>query len=499
MTFLEVTWTDEVTGRQGFLVIDRLIRGAASGGLRMRAGCTLDEVRDLARGMTLKEAVVYTRGDNYVPFGGGKGGIDCSPYDPEARDVMKRYVAAMKPLIEQYWSTGEDFGVRQDVLDEVASEVGLRSTIEAALNLLPDPAYGLGLVKAGFAVDVDGVGLADLVGGYGVAEAALAAAARLNLRNDETTAFIQGFGSMGGATARYLARAGVRVVGICDADGVVANPDGLDVERLLLTRDAYGCIDRTQLAAGDIDLPRDEWLLVQADILVPAAMSYVITPANADLVTARLVVEAANVPTTAQAEAMLIARGVTVVPDFVANVATNAWWWWTLFGDITADADDAFGKISTTLRGLVDAAFDRAAADRADVAGGRERDLGVEAVAAAGRRRRRTQLSWLGRRPSSFAVAVRTQLVSVRCEMTSGCVVICTASPSISAISRQAAPRGSSQVNCDFATPSAITSVSASFHRRSRRRETASSSGTRIDSAQPSIHSAQAFESPVGV
>lgn len=358
MTFLEVTWTDEVTGRAGFLVIDRIIRGASSGGLRMRAGCTLDEVRDLARGMTLKEAVVYSPGDAYVPFGGGKGGIDCSPYDPEARGVMKRYVAAMKPLIETYWSTGEDFGVRQDVLDEVAAEVGLRSTIEAALQLLPDPETSLGYVKAGFAVDVDGVGLADLVGGYGVAESALAAASRLGLSS--ATAFVQGFGSMGGATARYLARAGVRVVGVCDATGVVANPAGLDVERLLLTRDAYGCVDRSQLRPDDVTMPPDAWLSVPADILVPAAMSYVITPSNVDRVTARLVVEAANGPTTAEAEALLAARGVVVIPDFVANVATNAWWWWTLFGDITPTAESAFAKISSTLRGLVDEALDRA-------------------------------------------------------------------------------------------------------------------------------------------
>jgi glutamate dehydrogenase (NAD(P)+) len=363
MSLLEVTWTDEITGRQGFLVIDRLIRGAASGGLRMREGCTLDEVRDLARGMTLKEAVVYSPGDAYVPFGGGKGGIDCSPYDDGARGVMKRYVAAMKPLIEQYWSTGEDFGVRQDVLDEVAAEVGLRSTIEAALALLPDPDVNLGYVKAGFAVDVEGVALADLVGGYGVAESALAAAARLGLLGATTTAFIQGFGSMGGATARYLDRAGVRVVGICDADGVVANPAGLDVERLLRTRDGYGCVDRSQLREGDAQLPREAWLTVDADILVPAAMSYVITAANVADVRAKLIVEAANVPTTAEAEAVLAARGVTVIPDFIANVATNAWWWWTLFGDIAPDSAEAFAKISTTLRALVEEMLARAVAD----------------------------------------------------------------------------------------------------------------------------------------
>ncbi|HEY2791908.1 MAG TPA: hypothetical protein VGJ28_06110, partial [Micromonosporaceae bacterium] len=239
----------------------------------------------------------------------------------------------------------------------------LRSTIEAALRLLPDPETSLGLVKAGFAVDVDGVGLADLVGGYGVAVSALAAAARLGLLKPTTTAVIQGFGSMGGATARYLARAGVRVVGICDADGVIANPAGLDVERLLLTRDGFGCVDRSQLVDGDVELPADRWLSIDADILVPAAMSYVITADNVDSVRARLVVEAANVPTTSEAEAGLADRGVVVIPDFVANVATNAWWWWTLFGDIAPDADEAFAKIGSTLRALVNDVLERATVD----------------------------------------------------------------------------------------------------------------------------------------
>jgi glutamate dehydrogenase (NAD(P)+) len=360
-SFLEVTWTDEVTGKRGYLVIDRLVRGAASGGLRMREGCTLDEVRDLARGMTLKEAVVYSPGDAYVPFGGGKGGIDCAPCDPGARGVMARYVAAMKPLLQAYWSAGEDLGVRQDVLEEVAIEAGLRSTIDAALRLVPDPAAALDRVRAGFAVDVDGVGLADLVGGYGVAEVTLAAAERMGLLGEPTRAFVQGFGSMGGATARYLARAGVRVVGICDALGVVWHPDGLDVEALLRTRDRYGRVDRRALRPGDRRLPREEWLAVEAEILVPAALSYVLTEANVDVVDARLVVEAANAPTTAGGEAALTARGVPVIPDFVANVATNAWWWWVLFGDIAPTAEASFGKISTTLRGLLHEMLDRAA------------------------------------------------------------------------------------------------------------------------------------------
>lgn len=360
MSYLEVTWNDEVTGCKGYLVVDALRQGASSGGLRMRDGCTLDEVRDLARGMTLKEAVVRVPGDRYQPFGGGKGGIDCSPHHPDARGVLRRYLQAMRPLLETVWSTGEDLGVRQDVLDELAGEIGLRSTIEAALRLLPDPEAGLAQVKAGFAATVDGVSLADLVGGYGVASCALTAAACLDL-DEPLRAVIQGFGSMGGATARYLARAGVLVVGIADADGLVANPAGLDVERLLRTRDAFGRIDRTVLRPGDL-ISAGDWLDVPCDILVPAAVSYALTEQNACRVQAKLIVEAANVATTPAAEAALHARGVTVVPDFVANVATNAWWWWTLFGDIEPTADAAFGKISTVLRRLTHDVLDRATA-----------------------------------------------------------------------------------------------------------------------------------------
>jgi glutamate dehydrogenase (NAD(P)+) len=371
--FLEIVWTDEVTGRRGFLVIDALVRGAASGGLRMRDGCTLAEVRDLARGMTLKEAIVYAPDDRYVPFGGGKGGIDCSPHDPAARDVMARYVRAMKPILQAFWSAGEDLGVRQDTLDEVAAEAGLASTIDAALRLVPQPRAALDRVRAGFAVQVDGVGLADLVGGFGVAHATAVAGRTLGLRGPGGApvgqpggprAMVQGFGSMGGATARFLAGAGIPVVGIGDADGVIANPAGLDVERLLLTRDEFGRVDRRQLRAGDSELPVEHWLAVEAEILVPAATSYVITEANQHLVGAELVVEAANSPTMPAAEELLYARGVTVVPDFVANVGTNAWWWWTLFGDIEPAADEAFAKIADTLGRLVTEMLAGAARER---------------------------------------------------------------------------------------------------------------------------------------
>lgn len=362
--YMTVTWHDPVSGRPGHLVIDRLIDGASGGGLRMRAGCTVDEVADLARAMSLKEAVAYTPGDRYTPFGGAKGGIDCDPYDPDAAGVLERYLAAMRPFLERHWATGEDFGLRQETIDAAATAVGLRSSIDAALLRIDDPDAGLQRLRDAFAVDVDGIGLGEVVGGYGVAQAALAALERLELAPAATRAVVQGFGSMGGATARYLERAGVRVVGIADRGGLIANPAGLDVERLLAARDGHGAIDRAALRPGDEQRPGSDWLALDAELLVPAAMSYVIGADAAERVRARLIVEAANVPTLLDAERRLAERGVVVVPDFVANLATNAWWWWTLFGDVPPARDPALAKIATTMRRLVSALLDRAVAER---------------------------------------------------------------------------------------------------------------------------------------
>lgn len=352
-SYLEVTWTDEVTGIPGYVVIDRLSRGVGGGGLRMRAGCTLDEVRDLAQAMTLKESVVYTEGDRYVPLGGAKGGIDCDPYDPRARGVLARYARAMKPLIESCFATGEDFGLRQDLIDEVFAEEGIRSSAESALRLVDDGAdAAFARLQKAFGCDVDGVGLGEIVGGYGVAECTLAAMEFRGMRPDRSSAVVQGFGSMGGATARYLARAGVAVVGIADREGLIHNPDGLDVETLLLSRDAFGVIDRTRLRPADQQLPGEQWLSIDADVLVPAAMSYVIDLDDVVHLKAQVVAEAANVATSREAEQALLERGVTVVPDFVANVGTNAWWWWVAFGDIEPTVEGSLGKLSSTLRPL---------------------------------------------------------------------------------------------------------------------------------------------------
>ncbi|ALO12133.1 Glutamate dehydrogenase [Streptomyces venezuelae] len=360
---LSVDWTDHVTGRRGHLVVDRLVRGVASGGLRMREGCTAAEVAGLARGMTMKEALHYDPAARYVPLGGAKGGIDCDPRSPEAYGVLVRYLRAMRPYIERCWTTGEDLGLTQDLVDRAAAEAGLVSSVQAVYPLLDDEATARKRLADAFAIEVDGIGLDALVGGLGVAESVLVALDRAGRERAGTRVSVQGMGTMGGATARFLARAGLRVVAVADVRGTIVNPDGLDVEALLAARDDHGTVDRAALRPGDREEPRDAWLAVDAEVLVPAAVSYAIDAGNQERITARWIAEAANMPVLPEAEEALAARGVTVLPDVVVNSCTNAWWWWTLFGDIEADAEQAFDRVRRSMRELVSGMLDRAATD----------------------------------------------------------------------------------------------------------------------------------------
>ncbi|MFG2576633.1 Glu/Leu/Phe/Val dehydrogenase dimerization domain-containing protein [Streptomyces sp. NPDC048481] len=363
--FLSLTWTDHLTGRRGFLVVDRLVRGVCSGGLRMRAGCTLDEVAGLARGMSLKEALHYDPAARYVPLGGAKGGIDCDPRDPEAYGLLVRYLRAMRPYVESCWTTGEDLGLTQDLVDRAVAEVGLVSCVQAVHPLLDDEAAARARLAAAFTVEVGGIGLDELVGGCGVAESVLTALDRAGAAHTGARVALQGFGTMGGATARFLTRAGLTVVAVADVKGTVANPAGLDVEALLAARDAHGAVDRGALRPGDRELPDDAWLSVEAEVLVPAAVSYAIGVEEQERIGAcvRWIAEAANMPVTPQAETLLHARGVSVLPDVVVNSGTNAWWWWTLFGDIGADAREAFAHTRRSMRALVELVLTRAEAD----------------------------------------------------------------------------------------------------------------------------------------
>lgn len=353
---LRVIWTDPITGRKGYAVIDRMVNGLAGGGTRMRPGVSLEEVERLARTMS------YKNGAFNLPGGGAKGGLDIDPHDPQARGMLSRYVRAMRPLYRSGWGTAEDLGVSQELLSDVFAEQGVGMTVQAMLDRSGDSKAAGRRVSQGLAIQVEGIGLADCIGGYGVAEAAAACVEHKGWKMSEMRAVVQGFGSMGGSSARYLAKLGAKVVGVVDVNGAITNPEGLDVERMLKSRNALGEIDRSKLQSGDREIPGDQWLDIEADIIVPAAVADVINAGNAANVKARLVVEAANIPSTDDGQRMLFERGVIVIPDYVANGGANAWWWWTLLGVIEADADQAFKHVSKVMRETVTGMLERAEA-----------------------------------------------------------------------------------------------------------------------------------------
>ncbi len=329
---MRVTWNDPVTGRRGYLVVHSLVSGLATGGTRMRAGCTLAEVEDLARGMARKTAVFD------LPVGGAKGGIDCDPKSPEAHGVLHRFVEAMRPWIDAHWVTAEDLGVPQQLIDEAFEEAGLGQSYHAAIRRAPDADHTLRRVRAGLNAPVPGgLLLGDVVGGYGVAQSCLGVVQARDWEPGETTVAVQGVGTMGGGAAWYLHEAGLKIVTVADAGGALHHPHGLDIPALLDARDRFGEIDRSQLPDDVERLPRDTVLTTEVDILIPAAVSYAITPDRVADINAGVVVEAANTPVTEEAENLLAAKGTPVIPDFVANAGAVAWAWWLLLGRVDAD------------------------------------------------------------------------------------------------------------------------------------------------------------------
>lgn len=338
--YLRMQWADEITGARGYLVIDTFVEGMATGGTRMRAGCTMSEVEDLARGMSAKTAAFD------LPVGGAKGGIDFDPKDPRAVGVLTRFFDAMRPYLDRHWVTAEDLGVTQQLIDEVFARLGLGQSFHAAITRSPDPAATVRRVRAGLEASAPGGPLGDVIGGYGVAQACLAAARTRGRPVAQTSVAVQGIGTMGGAAAFYLHEAGMRVVALADAAGTLYDPAGLDVPALLATRDRFAEIDRDRLPSQVTCLPRQAVLHVDCDLLVPAAVSYAITEENCEQVGASIVVEAANAPTTEAAEHRLGTRGIAVVPDFVANAGAVAWAWWLLQGQVGDHYADSFARLA---------------------------------------------------------------------------------------------------------------------------------------------------------
>lgn len=312
--YATVEWNDHESGATGWLCAYNFVNHYCGGGTRMHPSVTKDEVERLATTMGYK----YKAAES-MTTGGCKGGIAYDYKKADAKEVLRRYLVAMAPYIKAGVSIGGDLGVDYGDVLEILDEIGIG--LPATKEMKADPKIQQyikdhdELCKMTF----DGFKMYDMITGYGCA---VGLDEGWKLLGNETpgTVVIQGFGCVGASMANRLDQLGYKIVGIADANCLVECQDGLDVKKLIAGRKPKGEMDPADFAPNYIVRPNSEWLDVACDIVVPAALEDVINKNNAHLVKASLVVEAANIPVTPEADAILAERGIATCVDFVTNL-----------------------------------------------------------------------------------------------------------------------------------------------------------------------------------
>ena len=287
----------------GYRVVHNPARGPAKGGIRYHPDVNLDEVRALSMWMTWKTAVVN------IPFGGAKGGVCCNPKEMSLREIenlTRRFTWEIAPYI----------GPESDIpAPDVYTNPQVMAWIMDTYSILKG--YSVPGVVTGKPVELGGsLGRLEATG-KGVFIAAREAAQRIGLPLEGARVVIQGAGNVGGIAARHFSRAGCRVIAISDSKGGIYHSSGLDVEKALDCKDRSQCFLTRELEVEDI--PKEELLELECDILVPAALENQITEKNAPRLQCRIIAEGANGPTTPSADDILFDRGILVVPDILAN------------------------------------------------------------------------------------------------------------------------------------------------------------------------------------
>ncbi len=304
---------NELQHYTGYRVQHNNARGPMKGGLRFHPSMDEDHAAALANLMTWKTAVVD------VPFGGAKGGIDCDPHKMTDKDLnllTRLYVEQMKDIIGPAIDipapdVNTDGKVMSWIMDEYSKYKGFSPGVVTGKPLHLFGSEGR--------EEATGRGVMDVL-----AEA-------LNDRDQnfsDITVALQGFGNVGSNAARLIAERGARIIAVADHTGGIANPKGLDIPALITwSAEHHEIINFT----GGEPFDGAEIITWDADVLIPAALEAAITEDNAAEVRAKIIVEAANAPTTPAADAILHDRGIFVIPDILANAGgvTVSYFEWT--------------------------------------------------------------------------------------------------------------------------------------------------------------------------
>jgi len=285
----------------GYRVQHSIARGPSKGGIRYHPGVTLDEVKALAMWMTWKCAVVN------IPFGGAKGGITVDPKKlslGENERMTRRYTSEISILL------GHDRDIpAPDVYTTPQTMAWIMDTFSMTKG------YSTLGVVTGKPLAVGGSAGRNEATAEGCFVAIEEAAKRLSMPIHGATAAVQGFGNAGAAVARFLDEAGAKVVAISDSKGGVYDKRGLELDGVFAAKEKKGSVT----AARGEKIDNDELLELPVDILVPAALEGVITRRNANRIKAQIIAEAANGPTTPDADDILRSKGAVVIPDILAN------------------------------------------------------------------------------------------------------------------------------------------------------------------------------------
>jgi glutamate dehydrogenase/leucine dehydrogenase len=365
-------WKDSETEAEGWTVINSLRGGAAGGGTRMRKGLDMNEVLSLAKTMEVKFSV------SGPAIGGAKSGINFDPNDPRKKDVLRRWYKAVSPLLKSYYGTGGDLNV--DEIHEVipmTEECGVWHPQEGVFNghFRPSEADKInrigqlrqGVVKVienpAFSPDVSKkYTIADMITGFGVAEAVRHF---YNIYGGEVKgkrAIVQGFGNVGSAAAFYLAEMGVKVVGIIDRDGGVINENGFSFEEirtLFLNKDGNKLVAENMIPFEEIN---SKIWSIGAEIFTPCAASRLVTQSQVDsMIAAGLEVIScgANVP-FADKEIFFGSTmentdsKISLIPDFISNCGMARVFAYFMEQKVSMTDEAIFSDTSNTIRKAIE-------------------------------------------------------------------------------------------------------------------------------------------------
>ena len=340
----------------GFRVQHNNIRGPYKGGLRYHPKVDMDEVKALAFWMTMKNAIVD------VPFGGGKGGIAVDPKklsEAELERLTREFARKLTPVIGPALDVpAPDVNTNGKIMNWIRDEYARGTGSDA-----PAVVTGKPLEAGGSEGRPEATGLG---GRY-----ALDAFLRMQGRSPRgMTVAIQGFGNVGSFLARYLQESGFTIVALSDSKGGIYVPHGInDLKAVEDCKERSGklagcycvgsvCDLATMESVGGRDISPEEVLTLPVDVVVPAALENAITEENAPDIQASIVLELANGPTTIEADAILAKKGVTVIPDILANaggVAVSYFEWYQNIHGEKWKKEDVFAKLKEKMEAASEA------------------------------------------------------------------------------------------------------------------------------------------------